>query len=325
MSAPSYAIVGLGELIWDVLPRGKQLGGAPTNFAYISRLLGDEALVASRIGADELGSEARTRLERSGVVTSYLQTDGEHPTGTVGVRVDERGEAIFRVNENSAWDYLEWTPQWEELAGRARVVCFGTLGQRAPQSRAVIQRFLRQTQPGALRLFDVNLRHSFFTPDMLAASLELSSVVKLNSEELPRVAAMLELEVKSQKSEVRDSTRATTGESEGEGERVFAERLIELFALQLVAVTRGAQGSLLVTPDEASEHKGFRAPVADTIGAGDAFAATLAHGWLRGAPLESLSAAANRMAAWVVTRSGATPPPEAQVISAVQRDLGYGQ
>lgn len=298
MDSTTRTVVGLGELIWDLLPAGKQLGGATTNFAYISRLLGDESIVASRIGTDELGDEARARLARLGVSTAYLQRDRSHPTGTVGVEVDAQGEASYAANEDSAWDYLEWTSSWEELAGRCDAVCFGTLSQRAAASRATIQRFLRTTQPGTLRIFDVNLRHSFFTAgrlsdftaELLSDSLRLASVAKLNNGELPRVAAMLGL-----------------NDGGDGGERELAARLLQSFDLELVAVTRGARGSLLISEQEAVEHPGFEVAVADTIGAGDAFAAALAHYRLRRAPLETISAAANRLGAWVATQTGATP------------------
>ncbi|HEX8686165.1 MAG TPA: PfkB family carbohydrate kinase, partial [Pyrinomonadaceae bacterium] len=231
----SSLVVGLGELIWDVFPEGRRLGGAPSNFAYLSRLLGAEAAVASRVGRDALGAEALEKLGRAGVSTRHVQLDEEHPTGTVGVRIGEGGEPRFNVNENSAWDYLEWTPGWEELAARAGVVCFGTLGQRHPAARATVTRFLEATRPGALRLFDVNLRHSFFTPEMLARSLALSTVVKLNEEELETAAAMLGL-----------------GSA---GARETALALSRRFDLELVAVTRGGRGSLLVARDgEADEH-----------------------------------------------------------------------
>jgi fructokinase len=290
---PPYNVCGLGELIWDLLPTGKQLGGAPTNFAYVSHLLGAAAFVASRVGADELGREASARLTRLGLDASHLQHDATHPTGTVGVTLDAHGEPHFQMNEDSAWDYLEWTDEWAELAARTDAVCFGTLGQRAAQARAVIRQFLRHTRADALRLFDVNLRHSFFTPDMLAASLRQATVCKLNSDELARVAAMLALSA--------------------HGELDIARQLLRIFDLQLVAVTRGARGSLLVTRDDMVAHAGLRVQVADTIGAGDAFAATLAHGLLRRAPLARLSAAANRMGAWLATQTGATPPADAQV------------
>jgi fructokinase len=285
--------VGLGELIWDLLPEGRRLGGAPTNFAYMARLLGNRSAVASRVGCDALGREARARLEAAGVSTEYIQTEDAHPTGTVGVRVGERGEPRFKVNGNSAWDYLEWTPRWEELAARADCVCFGTLGQREPRARETVTRFLEGVRPPALRVFDVNLRHSFFTSEMLARSLALSDVVKLNAEELRSAASMLDLR--------------------GGDERALAEDLLARFKLDLVAVTRGERGSLLVSAEGASEHAGFRVEVVDTIGSGDAFAAALAHCRLRGATLDVSNEIANRVGSWVATQPGATPdadPPE---------------
>ncbi len=295
-------VVGLGELIWDLFPEGRRLGGAPSNFAYISRLLGDEAAVASRVGRDALGREAVERLGRAGLSTEYLQTDDAHPTGTVGVRIGAGGEPHFNVNENSAWDYLEWTPGWEELAARAAVVCFGTLGQRRPEARATIQSFLAATAADALRLFDVNLRHSFFTPDMLAGALRLSTVVKLNAEELSSAASMLSL-------------RAS-------GELGTARELLELFDLRLVAVTRGASGSLLVARDDSDEHPGFRAgQVADTIGCGDAFAAALAHCLRRGAPLPLCNEVANRVGSWLATQTGATPEADPATVARLLEGL----
>ena len=295
-------VVGLGELIWDLFPEGRRLGGAPSNFAYISRLLGDEAAVASRVGRDELGREAVARLQRAGLSTGYLQTDGAHPTGTVGVRIGAGGEPHFNVNENSAWDYLEWTPEWEELAARAGVVCFGTLGQRRPEARETVNRFVAATRPDALRLFDVNLRHAFFTPDMLVRSLRLASVVKLNAEELSAAASMLNLSVASEPGTARE--------------------LLERFDLRLVAVTRGASGSLLVSREDEDEHPGFRTEyIADTIGCGDAFAAALAHCLRRGAPLPLCNEVANRVGSWLATQHGATPEADPDTIARLLRGV----
>lgn len=293
--------VGLGELIWDMLPGGKQLGGAPTNFAYISKLLGNRSAVASRVGADDLGLEATDRLALMGLSTRYLQIDEEHPTGTVDVEVDERGEAHFMVNQCSAWDYLEWTALWEELALKTDVVCYGTLGQRERQARETMLRFLEHTKPDALRIFDVNLRHSFFTVDMLKRSLELATIVKLNIEELHTAASMLRLDA--------------------EDEASMALQLIKSFEIELVAVTRGEKGSLLICEEDSVEHQGFRIRVADTIGAGDAFTAALAHYYLRKAPLAVISEAANRMGSWVATQVGATPAPDTHLLQEMFGDL----
>jgi fructokinase len=290
-------MVGLGELIWDFLPNGKQLGGAPTNFACMSRLLGNQAAVASRIGGDELGREAHARLAALGVSTEYLQVDREHPTGTVRVRLDERGEAHFAMNENSAWDYLEWTNRWAELSLKADVVCFGTLGQRVEPARRTIIRFLEATRPDAVRIFDVNLRHTFFNRDMLARALELATVVKLNQPELSTLGRML-------------GFGAETDER-------LARRLLDEFDLKLVAITRGERGSLLVTGEACSEHEGVRVVVKDTIGAGDAFVAALAHYYVRRAPLARISEVANRVGAWVATQEGATPKLSAQTLARI--------
>ena len=297
--AAARTLVGLGELIWDLLPGGRSLGGAPSNFAHHARLLGDRAVVASRVGDDELGREALSRLGRAGVAADYVQLDPEHPTGTVAVEIDGRGEARFTVNPNSAWDYIELSPGWAGLAREADAVCFGTLGQRHPRARATILHFLSLTRPRALRLFDVNLRHSFFTAEMLAASLRSASVVKFNRDELSAAAAMLGL-------------RAA-------GEEELSLRFIESYGLDLVAVTRGAKGSLLVAEGRAVEHKGYDVRVVDTIGCGDAFAAGLAHSLLRGLPLEAAGEAANRMGAWVATRAGATPEAAPGAVEEVLR------
>jgi fructokinase len=294
-------VVGLGELIWDMLPEGKQLGGAPTNFAYISRLLGNRSSVASRVGKDEPGREAIGRLRRMGINTDYLQLDEAHPTGTVGVEIDERGEALFAMNEDSAWDYLEWTEGWKELAASADAVCYGTLGQREPQAREVIIRFLEHTRREALRIFDVNLRHTFFTPEMLTRSLELATIVKLNHEELKTVACMLRLEAVDQ--------------------QTLSRQLLDGFEIELVAITCGDKGSLLITREEAAAHPGFEVRVTDTIGAGDAFTAALVHFYLRRAPLEIISEAANRMGSWMATQAGATPPVSAETLAQIFGEL----
>jgi fructokinase len=300
-NARAPLFVGLGELIWDLLPEGKRMGGAPTNFAYMARLLGNRSAVASRVGLDALGREALARLEAVEVSTEYVQVEGTHPTGTVGVRIGERGEPTFTVNGNSAWDYLEWTERWEELAARADCVCFGTLGQREPRARETITRFLEHVRPSALRIFDVNLRHSFFTPEMLARSLALSDAVKLNAEELRAATSMLDLQ--------------------GDGERALSEELLARFRLNLVAITRGESGSLLVSREGASEHAGFRVRVVDTIGSGDAFAAALAHCRLRGATLEVSNEIANRVGSWVATHAGATPDADPRTVARLLEGL----
>jgi fructokinase len=175
MPDKNFVTVGLGELLWDMFPEGKQLGGAPANFAYMSRLLGDEGIVASRVGSDAFGRAAGRRLERLGLRTAHIQFDSDHPTGTVKVQVDPAGQPTFRIVEQVAWDFFAWTPEWRALADRADAVCFGSLAQRCPQSRSTIRAFLNALRPGATRVFDVNLRQAFYDADTLSESAKLAN------------------------------------------------------------------------------------------------------------------------------------------------------
>lgn len=286
-----HIVVGLGELLWDLLPAGRQLGGAPANFAYITSLLGDEGIPASRLGQDALGEEAILRLRELGLPTAFIQEDVDHLTGTVQIEVDAAGQPRFEISESVAWDFLEWTPQWQRLAQQADAVCFGSLAQRSEHSRVTIRKFvLAAQQRNALRIFDVNLRQNFFTAQVLAESMRLATLVKLNHEELPRLMRLFEL----------DHHR----------EEDSARRLLSLHDLKLVCITRGNGGSLLVSAAECSEHPGFKVKVADTVGAGDAFTAALVHGYLRGTSLAQINENANRVGAWVASHSGATPAPK---------------
>jgi fructokinase len=295
-------IVGLGEILWDLFPQGKQLGGAPANFAYCASLLGDNGIAASRIGSDALGDEAFDRLRSLGLETSFIQRDPDNATGTVRVSLDSQGEPSFVITENVAWDLLAWTPEWRELALQADAVCFGSLAQRSPQSRETIRRFLGTVRPGALRIFDVNLRQSFYSPENLRDSLGLADVVKLNHEELHRVLDLLRL----------SRGQANTSEQS------LARDLLRAYGLKLVCVTRAAAGSILVGADDTNEHPGFPVKVADTVGSGDAFTAALTHHVLRGSPLPTINEAANRMGAWVASKAGATPALEPEILDRVR-------
>lgn len=283
-------VVGLGELLWDLFPAGKQLGGAPANFAYITSLLGDQGIPASRLGQDSLGADATRRLGELGLATEFIQQDADHPTGTVKVEVDRTGQPRFEISESVAWDFLEWTPQWQNLAQQADAVCFGSLAQRSEHSRATIRRFLQALRKSAVRIFDVNLRQHFYSMEPLAESMKLATIVKLNHEELPKIMRLFELEARS--------------------EEVSARQLLSQ-EVKLVCVTRGNGGSLLVSAGELNEHPGFKVKVADTVGAGDAFTASLVHGYLRGTPLAQINETANRVGAWVASQPGATPAPKA--------------
>jgi fructokinase len=303
MNEGKFLVVGLGELLWDIFPSGERLGGAPANFAYMTALLGDRGVVASRVGADALGKKGIEQLQQAGLTTSYIQIDRARPTGTVPVELDEQGKPTFTIREAVAWDNLEWTASWQELATRADAVCFGSLAQRSPQSRQAIRSFLDALRNGALVLFDVNLRTPFYSADVLSDSLTRASVVKLNDEELPLVIEVMGLR--------RD----------GSDEDV-ARRLLRSFELQLVCVTRGSQGSLLVTGDSSDEHAGFKVAIADTVGAGDAFSAAIVYHCLRDASLVRISEAANRLGSWVATQVGATPSADPEIIGEITQVKG---
>ncbi len=280
-------MIGLGEVLWDILPTGRVLGGAPANFAYLTNVLGDQGIVASRIGNDDFGREASRRMQDLGLDTSYLQTDDHHETGIATVTIDGSGQPNFTIKEPASWDFLEWTKAWEELSARADVICFGSLAQRSLTSANTIDRFLRNAPAKTLRICDVNLRQSFYNKDVLGKSFEYADIVKLNEQELIQVSFLFELGV---------------GTPE-----ILAQRLLKCCDLKLVCMTRADRGSLLVSPEQTVEHGGFQVKVADAVGAGDAFTACLAHHYVRGNPLQQISEAANRFASWVATQRGATP------------------
>ena len=283
-----YTVVGLGELLWDLLPDGKQVGGAPANFAYHAQALGARGAIVSCVGDDALGHEIVERLRGFGLDVDRVAVDGAHPTGTVSVELDGQGKPDYTIHEQVAWDFLPLAPDLRELAKRTDAVCFGSLAQRSSVSRDTILQFLGATPSGCLKVFDINLRQSYFDAATIRASLGLSDVLKLNDEEVPIVADLL----------------AMPG-----AEPAVLDQLMETYALRMVALTRGERGSLLLTRDEAVQHPGCTPPeMADTVGAGDCFAAAVAMGLLRGDALADVSAQANRLASYVCSRKGATPP-----------------
>ncbi|MGA2094820.1 MAG: carbohydrate kinase [Candidatus Acidiferrum sp.] len=282
-----FTTVGLGELLWDIFPEGRQLGGAPANFAYMTNLLGDEGVVASRVGDDALGEDARRRLEHLGLNTSYIQLDSERRTGVAQVEVDANGQPTFRIAAPVAWDYFEWTPAWQTLAQLADAVCFGSLAQRSAQSRETTYSFLNSIRTETTRVFDVNLRQSFYSAQILADFAKLADIIKLNNDELPTVVQLLGFPFHDQES--------------------AAEWLLHTFRLKLVCITRGARGSLLVSEYAKHQHAGIPVTVADTVGSGDAFTAALVYHYLRRDSLSTMNEAANRMGSWVASQIGATP------------------
>jgi fructokinase len=289
LAMKKHTVVGLGELLWDLFPSGKQLGGAPANFAYISSLLGEEGIPASRVGNDDLGKEALQRLAALGLSTEYIQQDAAHPTGTVKVEVDRAGQPRFEITEFVAWDFLGWTHRWQELADLADAVCFSTLAQRSEHSRSAMRSFLLAMRSDAMRVCDINLRPPFYNAQVVSESMRLATIVKLNHEELPRVMRLLDLDHRE--------------------EEESARTLLLAYDLQMICVTRGNNGSLLLSCNERAEYPGFRVKVADTVGSGDAFTAAMVHGYLQGGSLASINENANRVGAWVASQAGGMPSP----------------
>jgi len=280
-------VIGLGEVLWDMLPSGKQFGGAPANFAYHAKAQGAEAFVVSAVGDDDLGREILERIERLELDPQYVAVDAEHPTGTVSVELDADGKPDYIIHQGVAWDFIPATNGAMELAAKADAVCYGSLAQRSEVSRATVREFLDATPDECLRIFDINLRQAFYDAETITAGLEAANVLKLNDEELPVVAKLLGIDA--------------------EGEEAVIDALMERFSLRLVALTKGEGGSLLVGAGARSKHPGLSTDVADTVGAGDCFTSVLAMGVLRDMDLETINNRANRAACYVCSQHGATP------------------
>jgi fructokinase len=282
----SFNVLGIGEILWDLLPAGKQLGGAPANFAFHARALGARSCVISRVGQDPLGMEILQRLQALGLPIAEIQVDPAAPTGTVSVELSADGQPRFTIHEDVAWDRLALEKGALAAVAKADAVSFGTLGQRREPARNTIQSLLAAASPGALRILDVNLRQQYFSRDIIEASLRAANIVKFNDSELPVLAELLGL---------RGSVRQQI------------EQLAREHAQRVVCLTRGAQGSVLYSEGQWAEDHGQPVAVKDTVGAGDAFTAALAVAVLAGTPLDAINRRANQVARYVCSCEGATP------------------
>jgi fructokinase len=286
-----HKIVSLGEVLWDVLPDGERLGGAAANLCVMAGRLGSDAVLASRIGSDDRGKRIVKALAAYPINTSFIQSDPLLPTGQVTVAINSEGQPAYSIEGNVAWDAFEFTHQWAQLARDADAVCFGTLAQRSALSKATIENFLSSTRKGCLRVLDLNLRYPFVSEVSIRWSLTQASVFKVNEEELDIVSALLNLRTRPSK----DACRATI------------DTLMSAFPLSLVCVTFGSAGSLIVSNHGHYRHPGIATNVVDTVGAGDAFLATVTHLALVDASLAEISEAANRNGAWVAAQAAAIP------------------
>lgn len=282
----SFNVIGIGEVLWDLLPSGPQLGGAPANFAYHARSLGANAHVITRVGKDRLGREILRRFEEMKIADGLVQIDEIKPTGSVTVSLQEAGVPQFTILEDVAWDRIIPTEEATKAAREAHAVCFGSLAQRNLVSRRAIQQLVSSTSAEALRIFDINLRQEFYSRETIERSIYLANVLKLNESELDILAGMFELGTTTQ-------------------QRI--EQLAQNFGLRLVALTRGPHGSLLYENGRWSEQLPPPMEVVDTVGAGDAFIAGLTVGLLNKMDLDEVHAAATDVARHVCTQAGATP------------------
>lgn len=280
-------IIGIGEVLWDMLPSGKQLGGAPANFAYHVSQLGSPAKVVSAVGKDELGDEIQTLFQGKKIPSQLSLVD--YPTGTVQVTLDQSGIPSYEIKEEVAWDYLPFTKELEELARQTLVVCFGSLAQRSEQTRTTLYRFIDAMPQNSqtLKIFDINLRQHFYSKEIVHESLCKSNVLKINDEELGIVSTLFGLQKGSVELECR--------------------QLLSSYKLKMVILTCGEQGSYVFTSDSISYLDTPKVAVVDTVGAGDAFTAAFIASLLHGKTIREAHQQAVDVAAFVCTQPGAMP------------------
>ena len=278
-------IVGLGEALWDVLPDGKKIGGAPANFAFHASQFGNDAVAVSAVGDDSLGEETLAAFDCKGL--KYIMPRVGYPTGTVQVSLDEAGIPTYDIKEGVAWDNIPLTPEIEDLARCCDAVCWGSLAQRGSVSHDTIKRFLALTKPECLKIFDINLRQHFYSKDIIEASLAQCDILKINDDELVVVGSMFGIDVSYT-------------------EKACVE-MLGRFSLKMLVLTCGAQCSYVFTKDDVSHLPTPKVTVADTVGAGDSFTGSFCSAVLAGMPVADAHELAVCVSAYVCTQNGAMP------------------
>jgi fructokinase len=279
-----YKIAGIGEVLWDQLPQGDVLGGAPANVAYHAGQLGAESYIVSSVGKDKLGDEIISQLSDKDI--NLLISRVSYPTGTVKVTLDNKGIPDFVITKDVAWDYIELSDESSDLAKQLDAVCFGSLAQRNDISHNAIVKFINLVPKNALRIFDINLRQNFYDKQLIHDSLMISNILKINDDELLIVSKLY----------------GWNGDEE-----YICRKLLDNYHLKLLAYTCGTKGSYLYTSDEKSFMKTPIVKVKDTIGAGDSFTAALMVSLLNGNPLPQCHALAVDISAFVCENDGAMP------------------
>lgn len=278
-------VVGLGEALWDVLPEGKKLGGAPANFAFHAGQFGFNSMAVSALGEDELAEETVGQLEEKHL--HYRMPRVPYPTGTVQVSLDDKGVPTYDIKENVAWDNIPFTDEIKDVAENTIAVCWGSLAQRNVVSRESIHKFIDATPADCLKIFDINLRQNFYTKDIIVDSLKHCNVLKINDEELEIISRMFEYPDLSDEEKCR--------------------LIIGKYGLQMLVLTCGANGSYVFTPEETSFIDTPKVQVADTVGAGDSFTGTFCASVLAGKSVQEAHRLAVEVSAYVCTQNGAMP------------------
>lgn len=277
-------VVGLGEILWDVFPERKILGGAPANFAYHVSQFGFNGYAVSAIGEDLLGKEILSSLEDKKL--NYLIETTDFPTGTVQVTLDKSGVPQYEICENVAWDNIPFTPRTENLAKNTQTVCFGSLAQRSSVSRETIRKFIAAMPEDSLKIFDINLRLEYYTKEIIEESLQMANMMKINDEEVLKVATLF----------------GWDGE-----EQDICKRLLSEYNLDILILTKGTEGSFVFTPRQTSYQPTPKVHVADTVGAGDSFTAAFVAAYLHGERIEDAHQLAVEVSAYVCVQHGAMP------------------
>lgn len=279
-------IIGLGEVLYDVLPQGAKLGGAPANFAFHASQFGYEAMAVSAVGNDILGDHALKTFDENGL--KYIIPRVPYPTGTVNVTLNESGVPTYTFTPDVAWDHIPFTPEMEAVAREARAVCFGSLAQRSPVSRETINKFLEMTPEDCLKIFDVNLRGNFYNKDVLQQGVRHADILKINDEELIVIGRMFDY----------------PGLDMEEKCRIIMHR----YNLKMVVLTCGTNGSYVFARDGFTSFKPTpKVEVADTVGAGDSFTGAFTASILSGKSIGEAHEIAVKVSAYVCTKKGAMP------------------
>lgn len=278
-----HTVIGMGEVLWDLLPDGKILGGAPVNFAYHAMQLGAIGVAVSSVGNDDLGHEIMDSVNSKGVENCIAVNS--HPTGTVGVTLKD-GKPDYTIYENVAWDFIELTPEAIQMIQQADAICFGTLAQRSKVSHDAILKALKLVPQNCLKVYDINLRQKYYTKELISESLSVANVFKINDDEVELFKHLFGMEG---------------------SETEVCLKIKETYSLEYLALTKGDQGSYLFHADEISFVETPKVVVQDTIGAGDSFTSAMVMGILNKEPLNQIHAKAVEISAFVCTQKGATP------------------